>query len=182
MVPALLVMVFGGLSEPTLNPSESRQLRGVHASVERKPKAWLFTAAPPASAGSAILPTRQSGTFHPSVVSGPSQRAASKCEIFELPQLRTGRVGPSAPTTPVTQALTVGSLGERQLLAASWPGLTSPAGSSTGSHRNRRRRRGRQTGAERLMVLTADASVEGVHFERPLSSAGISATGRSPST
>src|SRR6188472_1841647 len=32
-------MVFGGLSEPTLKPSELRQPRGVHASVERKPEA-----------------------------------------------------------------------------------------------------------------------------------------------
>ncbi len=33
---------FGGLSEPTLNPSELRQSRGVHASVERKPEARLL--------------------------------------------------------------------------------------------------------------------------------------------
>jgi thiamine-monophosphate kinase len=81
-------------------------------------------------------------------------------------------VDPSAPTTPVTQVLTVADLGERRLLArivARLDGVGRPSAREVigigddaavvAPARNA------------LTVLTTDASVEGVHFDRTLSTA-----------
>ena len=102
----------------------------------------VFTAAPPANAGSAILPTRQSGDFsrptsggRPFVGSYDDRRA---------------------------------DLGEHALLARLLPRLPRPIG--LGHRWPWRRRSSTGAGRNERLVVTTDAVVEGVHFSRAFSS------------
>ena len=154
-------MVFGGLSEPTFNPSESRQLRGVHASVARKPEAQLLQRLHLLPQVQQSSPHGKAGPFR-DVPQGSSRRASLPTgdrrprrlpDHSEPPR----RIVPGAPCPPMRygQSRDVADLGEHALLAGIRglvPASPPPRSSESGTTRRWSHRRAT------LMVLTTDAS------------------------